>query len=62
MAKETIYWDKSESSVRLAVVELCGWCNGSGKATPTGKRIAATKWADLSPAAKRILERAGVEN
>jgi hypothetical protein len=57
---ETIYWSKSGEPVRTAVVELCGWCNKLGNATPMGKRIARTEWCNLSPAAKRVLLNHGI--
>jgi hypothetical protein len=56
-----IYWDKSGIPTRIAVVELCGWCNKRGTATPTGKRISTTKWDDLSSAAKNVLLRHGIK-
>ena len=58
---EKINWDKSGILLRIAVVELCGWKNIHGQATPIGKRIARTNWALLTPAAKRILQTAGIE-
>ena len=59
--KETIHWSKSGQSIRKAVVELCGWSNKKGNATPTGLRISRTNWNDLTPAAKRVLEYHGIK-
>ena len=57
---EPIRWAYAGPRERTAVVELLGWCNKSGKATPVGKRIAATSWDKLSPAARRIFDNAGI--
>jgi len=59
---DVIKWDASGLSVRLAVVELVGWCNHKGHVTPTGMRIARTAWDDLSQAVKNILLRHGIVN
>ena len=59
--KETIKWDKSEYPTRLAVIELCGWVNRRGDATPHGKKMARESWEGLSPATKRILTSHGIE-
>ena len=59
---ELIKWDISEYPTRKAVVELCGWYNKKGEATPTGKRIARQSWEQLSPAAKNVMERHGISN
>jgi hypothetical protein len=53
--KEIIYWNNSSMITRKAVVELCGWSNKKGTATPTGLRIAKTDYAQLTPAARRVL-------
>lgn len=53
--KESISWIKAGPLERIAVVELCGWHNRKGIATPMGKRIARTQWIKLSPAAKNVL-------
>lgn len=58
--KEPIYWEKEGPKVRLAVVELCGWRNKNGRATPMGKRIARTSWAELTKVAQDVLIRHGV--
>ena len=58
--KEQIKWDSSGPLEKKAIVELCGWCNIKGTATPTGKRIAKTIWAKLSPAASKVLLNHGV--
>lgn len=58
--KEIINWSKNGIAVRTAVVELCGWRNKSGNATPMGKRIARTEWNNLSSAAKRVLINHGI--
>ena len=58
--KEPISWDQSGLPIRKAVVELCGWCNSEGEATPTGLRIAKTNWNDLTPAAMRVLKNHGI--
>ena len=55
-----ITWDNSLLPTKMAVVELCGWCNKKGTATPTGKRIAKTKWDQLSTAARRVLIMHGI--
>jgi len=57
---ETIHWDKSGIPTRTAVVELCGWTNKSGKATPTGNKIAKTEWSKLTSAAQRVLTNHGI--
>lgn len=57
---ERVHWNTSGINSRLAVVELCGWHNKSGKATPTGQKIAKTEWDKLSTAAKRIIEKHGI--
>jgi hypothetical protein len=58
---EPIYWSQSNFTLRRAVVELNGWCNRHGNATKTGERIANTEWAQLTPAARNILIRAGIQ-
>lgn len=58
--KEIIRWDTSGYTVRLAVVELCGWKNKHGNATPTGKRIARESWDSMSSACRNILARHGI--
>ena len=58
--KNPILWDQSGPNIRKAVVELCGWCNRKGEATPTGLRIAKTNWNDLTPAARRVLKDHGI--
>ena len=57
---ETIKWTLAGINERTAVVELCGWQNKSGKATPRGKRIARTNWNDLTPAALNVLKNHGI--
>lgn len=59
--RHVITWDTTGPLERLAVVELCGWCNKMGYASPTGKRIAKTSWNNLTPAAKRILTNHGIK-
>ena len=59
--KEEIRWSESGTPTRKAVVELCGWANKSGKATPHGMVIARTEWDDLSSAARRVLENHGIK-
>jgi len=61
MTQEVIHWTSAGYTVRQAVVELCGWANKGGTATPTGKRIARSAWAELSPAAKTVLLAHGIE-
>lgn len=56
----TVYWDEVGLSAREAVCELVGWCNSKGGITPTGKRIARTKWDMLSLAAIRVFKKHGV--
>jgi len=58
--KETIKWTQSGINTKKAVVELCGWSNRNGNATPTGLRIAKTNWFELTPAAKRVLQNHGI--
>jgi len=58
--QENIKWNTSEAPTRLAVVELCGWSNQKGNATPTGRKIAFASWDDLSPAARRVLNNHGI--
>ena len=58
--EEKIRWNFAGINERTAVVELCGWCNKSGRATPTGKRIAQTNWNDLTPAAVNVLKNHGI--
>ena len=59
--EEKIKWENIGQLQKTAVVELCGWCNKKGNATPTGKRIANINyWHLLSPAAKNVLTRHGV--
>lgn len=60
--EETIKWNEAGISVRIAIVELCGWKNKSGNATPTGKQIAKTQWEKLTPAARRVLTGNGIES
>ena len=60
MTKEKIFWSRESFLNRKAVVELCGWRNKKGSATPTGLRIAKTRWQDLTPAAKRVLLNHGI--
>ncbi len=57
---EQISWGQSGINARIAVVELCGWRNKSGKATPTGLKIAKTEWIKLSTATTRVLSKSGV--
>jgi len=57
---ERINWDVSGYSVRIAVVELCGWCNKRGNATPTGKKIARQSWETMSTAARNVLTQHGI--
>lgn len=59
---KTIFWSKVGPATRIAVVELCGWRNRFGNATPTGRRIAKTNWEQLSVAAQRVLERHGIQS
>jgi hypothetical protein len=58
--KESINWNLSGIAVRTAIVELCGWRNRNGKATPMGLRIARTNWEKLTPSAKNVLEHHGI--
>ena len=55
-----ICWNLESYKMRLAIVELLGWATTQGKATATGRRIARTEWPDLTPAARRVLERAEI--
>lgn len=57
---EKIQWQAVGYATRQAVVELCGWANSKGNATPTGKRIAQTDWPKLTPAARVVLSRHGI--
>jgi len=58
--QETVSWSAAGPAVRMAVVELCGWANQHGNATPTGKRITETSWDGLTSAARRILLSHGI--
>ena len=58
--KESIRWDMSGMSIRIAVVELLGWHNSKGNATPMGKRIAGTSWGELTEAARNVLISHGI--
>lgn len=53
--KEQIKWDVSGQPTRIAVVELAGWRNKYGNATPMGQRIARTDWDNLTSAARNVL-------
>lgn len=59
---ETINWRIAGPLERKAVVELCGWRNKSGQATPMGLRIAKTEWTDLSICAQQVLIRHGIKH
>ena len=59
--KETIQWSMNGPLVRKAVVELCGWRNSKGNATPTGLRIAKTDWESLSDCARNVLVNHGIQ-
>jgi len=58
--QEQIKWTLAGPHERKAVVELCGWRNKSGNATPMGKRITSTPWDKLSPAARQVLTNHGI--
>uniref|UniRef100_A0A6M3XV20 Uncharacterized protein n=1 Tax=viral metagenome TaxID=1070528 RepID=A0A6M3XV20_9ZZZZ len=58
--EKSIKWTSAGPNERKAVVELCGWRNRTGNATPMGKRIASTPWEKLSPAAKQVLTNHGI--
>lgn len=60
-AQEPIVWDISSFAARKAVVELCGWRNKHGNATPMGLRIARSETAQLTPAAKNVLIQRGIQ-
>jgi len=55
-----IKWDKSGLPLKIAVVELCGWCNKNGTANRLGKQIASKNWEKLSPASKNVLKYHGI--
>jgi len=55
-----VKWKYAGIKERTAVVELCGWCNKKGNATPMGKRIAMIKSSDLTSAAARVLKNHGI--
>ena len=55
-----VYWDKTGPRERAAVVALCGWATKKGTVTRTGRRIAATSWEQLTPAARNVLTRHGI--
>ena len=57
----TIRWSMSGLPLRIAVVELIGWCTAKGKANQAGRRIAKTDWSQLTPAAKNVLSQHGVK-
>lgn len=61
MTTGIIYWENETTHMREVVVEVCGWRNKSGKATPMGKRIARTSWDKLSTAAKNVLLNHGIQ-
>ena len=57
-----IRWEQIGPREKQAVVELCGWCNKKGTATPTGKRIAnTTRWESLTSASRNVLMRHGIK-
>jgi hypothetical protein len=58
--KEQIKWDVSGQPTRIAVVELAGWRNKYGNATPMGQRIARTDWDNLTSAARNVLIHHGI--
>ena len=58
--KEQIKWDSSGQPTRIAVVELAGWRNKYGNATPMGQRIARTDWDNLTSAARNVLIHHGI--
>lgn len=59
--EEKINWHESGFFTRKAVVELCGWRNKKGNATPMGLRIAKTEKGNLSNAAINVLRNHGIE-
>ena len=61
MANGILYWESETTHMREIIVEMCGWRNKSGKATPMGKRIARTPWNQLSTAARNVLLNHGIQ-
>lgn len=59
--KETIHWSQSDTPLRQAVVELCGWITKKGKITLLGKRISGIGWNDLSSSARNVLIHHGIK-
>lgn len=59
--QEPIIWDIAGFAVRKAVVELSGWRNKDGNATPMGLRIARSENDQLTPAAKNVLIQRGIQ-
>ena len=57
----TIHWSKIGPRERAAVAALCNWTTKAGTLTRTGQRIARTEWPQLSPAARNVLTRHGVQ-
>jgi len=49
------YWDYEAD--KILVAKQARWVNARGTLTPTGRRIARTRWVDLSPAAQRVIAR-----
>ncbi len=58
---ETIYWSKSDTPLRQAVIELCGWVTKKGIISQLGKRLSGTSWNDLSNAARNVLIQHGIK-
>ena len=56
-----IKWNNEGIETRRAVAELMGWRTKQGKITRTGERIAKTNWENLTPSAREVLTRHGIE-
>ena len=66
MSQNVIHWDSSGQAVRGAICELCGWITNGTRAKPghlsmTGRKIVKQSWETMSPAARNVLTRAGVQ-
>lgn len=49
-------WDSAKLGQRAEWVMAGKWVTGDGRITQAGERMAESRWDDLSPAARRILE------
>jgi len=52
-------WETLPLSRRIEIVTACGWVTIANRISKLGQKIAMTSWAELSPAAKRIISQKG---